>query len=690
MPETFPLTIFSCFLRNAPFYLANRVSYALGLNGPSFVIDTACSSSAYALDIACKYIQSGACDAALIGGSQVTNNLISTTEFNRLRILASDGVCRPFDKNASGFTRADTIAMVFLQKRKDTKRIYANVVYVNSNNDGFKQEGSSFPSRILQQQLFDECFFDLKMNPNSVGYVEAHSTGTYFGDAEEVAAIDGAFCKDRPKPLPIGSVKSNMGHAEASSAIASIAKLILVLENRMVPPNINLKELRSNIPAFAEGRIRVVTEAEDFDGPYASLNSFGLGGANAHALFKGNLKSKINNGIPNDNLSRLICWSGRTEAALNSIFADITSRPLDGEHVALLQGTQVKTTVSNTYRGFGIFRHDRATGKAVCEQRNIHHYNSTKRPIVWIFSGIGSQWLEMGSDLMKIPIFAQTIDQCHKILVPRGVHLKNVITSNNKNNFDNVLKSYVGIVAIEIALTNILKAIGIEPDFIIGHSVGELAVAYADGCLTLEETILAAYARGRANNDSKTILGGMAAVGINHTELRNILPKDIDIACHNASDSTTISGPAESVTAFVKELESQNIFAKEIACSGVPLHSRYIKEMGSMLKVKLDDIIRNPKKRSAKWLSTTYPADQWDNEETQYSSAEYQTTNLLNPVHFHEVVEKLPTNALTIEISPHGLLKPILKRSMKEGLHFSLTQRDNKNGALLLMDTLGQ
>lgn len=672
------------------FYLANRISYALGLNGPSFVVDTACSSSAYALDIACKYIRSGVLDAALIGGSQITNNLISTTEFNRLRILAQDGICQPFDKNAHGYARADTIAMIFIQKAKDSKRIYANVVYTNANNDGFKQEGPSFPSRVLQQRLFDECFLDLKMNPNVVGYVEAHSTGTYFGDAEEVAGIDGAFCKDRPKPLPIGSIKSNMGHAEASSAIASIAKLILVLENQKIPPNINLNELRNDIPAFAEGRIRVVTEVEDFKEPYASLNSFGLGGANAHVLFKANTKSKFNNGIPRDNLSRLVCWSGRTESALNSIFSDIMSRPLDAEHVALLQGTQTQTSVSNTYRGFGIFRYDAATGKTICEHRDIHHYNSTKRPIVWIFSGIGSQWLEMGTDLMKIPLFADTIDRCHKTLLSKGVHLKNAITSSNKNNFDNVLKSYIGIVAIEIGLINIMKAIGIEPDYIIGHSLGEIACAYADGCFTLEETILAAYSRGRANNDSKTIPGGMAAVGINHKELLDLLPKDIDIACHNGADSTTISGPAESVSAFVKQLEAKNIFAKEIACSGVALHSRYIKETGEILKAKLDEVIKTSKKRSSKWLSSTYPPDQWANEDAQYSSSKYHTMNLLNPVYFHEVVEQLPPNALTIEISPHGLLKPILKRSMKEGIHFSLAERGNKKGAFLLTETLGK
>lgn len=604
--------------------------------------------------------------------------------------MSADGRCRPFDKEASGFARADTICVIFLQKQKDSKRVYANLIYVNSNNDGSKLEGSSFPSRVLQQKLFEECFLNIKMNPNLVGYVEAHSTGTILGDAEEVAAIDGAFCKNRTKPLSIGSVKSNLGHAEASSAMASIAKVILTLENQKIPPNINLNQLREDIPAFSEGRIKVVIDIEALNGPYVSLNSFGLGGANAHALFKGNCKSKVNNGVPTDELNRLVCWAGRTEAAVSSIFNDVESRPLDAEHIALLQNSQIKTTSSNTYRGYGIFSHNKSTDKANLDHSDIKHFNSVKRPTVWVYSGIGSQWLQMGSDLMNIPVFAGTIERCHNILLTKGLNLKQIITTSNSTTFENVLNSYVGIVAIEIALTDVLKAVGLEPDFIIGHSVGELGCAYCDGSFTLEETMLAAHARGEANNESQTINGGMAAIGLNYKDIINLLPKDLDIACHNATDSTTISGPAGSVTAVVKELTSRNIFAKEIACSGVPLHSRYIKEMGANLFNKLKDIVKNPRKRSSKWLSSTYPNNKWNSEEAQYSSAEYHKRNLLNPVLFHEVVEQLPSNVMAIEIAPHALLKPILKRSLKDGAHFNLTQRDNKNGAFHLMNVLGQ
>lgn len=657
--------------------------------GPSFTVDTACSSSAYALDLAYKYIQDGTCDSAIVGGSQLVLNFSSTTEYKRLRVISADGYCRPFDKDASGFTRADTVCVMFLQKQKDSKRVYANLLNVSTNNDGFKPEGSSFPSREVQQKLFEECLRKINLNPNLIAYVEAHSTGTNLGDSEEVAAIDGAFCKNRLKPLSIGSLKSNMGHAEASSAVASCAKLILALESQKIAPNINLNELRDDIPALVEERIKIVTETQDLDSPFVSLNSFGLGGANAHALFKGNMKSKINNGIPNDNLNRLLCWSGRTESAVNSIFDDVLSRQLDSEFLALLQNSQISTTLSNTYRGYGIFSHNSTTGKALSVHRDVQNFNSIKKPVVWVYSGIGSQWLRMGADLMEFPIFAESIERCHEILLLKGLNLKEIITSSDETTFNNVLNSYVGITAISIALTDVLKSVGLEPDFIIGHSVGELGCAYCDGCFTAEETILAAYARGESSNESKTILGAMAAIGMNHKDLLAYMPRDLDIACHNAFDSTTVSGPIGTVKAFVQKLSEQNVFAKEVPCSGVPLHSRYIKDMGSNLMKKLNKIILNPKKRSEKWLSSTYPSDQWSKQESQLSSAQYHTKNLLNPVLFHEIVEKLPT-CLTIEVSPHGLLMPLLKRSMKEGTHLSLAQRDAKDGKLHFMKTLGQ
>lgn len=507
-----------------------------------------------------------------------------------------------------------------------------------------------------------------------------------------MAAIDEVFCKNnnRSGELIIGSVKSNMGHAEAASGMASIAKILVALDSKKFPPNINLTSPRADVPAFAEGRIKVATEPMELQGQFIAMNSFGLGGGNAHSLFCQNLKEKINRGIPDDDLGRMVLWSGRTEEAINAIFDDITQRPLDAEHIALLQSSQVQTTLANTYRGFGMFTNDANAEHATCIQRDIQYFNSTRRPIVFVFSGIGSQWPQMGVDLMKIPLFYKSIDYCHGVLMKKGIDLKSILTLSDKETFNNVLHSYVGIVAIEIALTNLLKALDIVPDYIIGHSVGELVCSYADGCFTAEETILAAYARGESSNECETIEGAMAAIGMHHTELVDILPPDIDIACHNAADSTTISGPIESVKAFVGELKEKKIFAKEVACSGVPLHSRYITQFGEKLNDKLREIITKPKLRSRKWLSSTYPEYLWNKDEASFSSAEYHTKNLLNPVFFEEITEMLPKNSLTIEIAPHGLLKAILKKSFTEGLHVSLTHRDNEDGMRFFLEALGR
>lgn len=653
------------------------------------ITDTACSSSAYALDVAYKYIKSGACDAALVAGSQLVLNVCSTFEYYRLRILAADGFCRPFDKNASGFTRADTVCVIFLQKQKDSKRVYANIIHVNSNNDGFKAEGSAFPSRVLQQQLFDECFLKLKMDPGLVNYVEAHSTGTFLGDAEEVAALDGAFCKNRTTPLLIGSVKSNMGHAEASSAIAAIAKIIVTFETQKIPPNINLSELRADIPAFSEGRIKVPTEITDLEGPYISMNSFGLGGANAHALLKVNSREKINFGIPEDDLPRLVCWAGRTEKAVLAIFDDIKTRPLDAEHVALIQHSQLTTHSSNVYRGFGVFDHNKEVGTAGEIQKDIKHFNGVKRPVVWVFSGVASQWLKIGNDLMKISIFASTIDECHEIMLEKKLNLREIFTKPNGTCSKSFLHSIVGTIAVQIASTNLLKALGTSPDLIIGHSIGELVCAYCDGCLTLKEALFAAHALAVCSSESKSI-SAMATVVINHKVLSNMIPVDIDIVSHDSEDSCTLIGPIDSLNCFVNKLLSNNVFVSKITPCNIALHSRYVQNVKSKLLKTLQEIITNPKKRSAKWLSSTYPSGQRVNVESQYSNAEYHTENIISPVLFHEVVSHLPPNAMTIQIASNSSLMLTLRKSLKTGMHLSLSQCQNEDGIVSLMNTLGQ
>jgi fatty acid synthase len=202
--------------------------------------------------------------------------------------------------------------------------------------------------------------------------------------------------------------------------------------------------------------------------------------------------------------------------------------------------------------------------------------------------------------------------------------------------------------------------------------------------------ILSAYSRGMASLETEIIHGSMAAVGLGYAQLKNIVPDGVEIACHNSFESTTISGPAEHISKFVAELKAKGIFAKEVASSNIPYHSSYIKNLGPNLLARLKTVHKFPRKRSNRWISSSYPQSKWHLEECQYTSAEYQTNNVLSTVLFEEALSHLPANVVAIEIAPHGLLQAILKRALNDASNLSLTQRGHKNNDQFLLSALGK
>lgn len=247
------------------------------------------------------------------------------------------------------------------------------------------------------------------------------------------------------------------------------------------------------------------------------------------------------------------------------------------------------------------------------------------------------------------------------------------------------------VISFQIALTDILNALGIVPDGIIGHSVGELGCAYGDGALTAEEMILCAYSRGRASLEATLIKGMMAAVGLGYNQIKDMVPPSIEVACHNGPDSSTISGPTEDMEKFVKELQDKGIFARLVNVANIAYHSKYIKPAAPLLLKYLTDVIKTPRLRSPKWISTSAPESKWNLEEARYSSAEYHTNNLLGSVLFEEGSKHIPKDSIVIEIAPHGLLQAILKRSLPTGCtNIPLTNRQSKNSLNFLLGAIGK
>lgn len=341
-------------------------------------------------------------------------------------VIAKDGFCRPFDHKASGYTRSEAVCVLYLQRKRDAKRIYANLVYSKANCDGFKIEGIStkinienriskiskiqsnfsfllelilitiilgitYPSGDMQQHLLTEFYDDLQLDPTTLTYIEAHATGTVVGDPEECKALDNIFCKNRRDPLLVGSVKSNIGHTESTSGACSIAKVILTFENGLIPPNIHFENIRPTIPALVEKRMIVCSETTPFKGDKIAINSFGFGGANAHALLSMNEKSKINGGLPADDIPRLVNWAARTKEGLDTMFNALEAQPLDAEYVALLHNIQSEEIQGYLYRGYTILAkgdQNQSPNTATCLTRAAKRYDSNKLPVIWLFSGM--------------------------------------------------------------------------------------------------------------------------------------------------------------------------------------------------------------------------------------------------------------------------------------------------------------
>ncbi|KAJ9600110.1 hypothetical protein L9F63_009586, partial [Diploptera punctata] len=327
------------------------------------------------------------------------------------------------------------------------------------------------------------------------------------------------------------------------------------------------------------------------------------------------------------------------------------SRPVDAEFVYLMQDVQQFEIPGHIFRGYTLLTGDKN------KKRGIEYYPGFKRPVWFVFSGMGSQWQGMGKSLFKIPIFAAAIDRCQRALKPYGIDLINIITTNDPKIFDNIINCFVGIAACQIGLVDILKALEIEADGIIGHSVGELGCAYADGCFTPEQMILAAYFRGLASVETKLIKGLMAAVALGANEIRKL--------CHLIFKWLAIM-----------DLISNGIFAKEVNCANIAYHSKYIATCGPALLKYLKKVIPNPKPRSSRWISSSVPESAWDSALAKTCSAEYHTNNLLSPVLFEEASQHIPRDAITIEIAPHGLLQAILTRSLPKNVtNVALTHR---------------
>ncbi|KAI5631498.1 KR domain-containing protein [Phthorimaea operculella] len=535
--------------------VANNVSEWLGLKGPSYTVDTACSSSLFALDHAYKSLRDGHCDNAIVGGLNLCLHPSMSLLFYRMGILSDDGRCKSFDNRANGYARSESIVACFLQRAKDSRRVYAKLVHTKTNCDGYKVQGITYPAGHIQKQLLEKFYVECGIAPSSIEFMEAHGTGTNVGDPEELGAIDDIFCKDRKEPLMIGSVKSNLGHSEASSGMNSLAKACIAYNTGYIPPNINFESPREECPSLMEGRLKVVTEKQPWNRGRFALSSFGFGGANAHILLENWQKPKLNNGLPNDEIPRLVCVSGRTESAVSKILDDLASRPVDQDLVRLWHAIHERNIPGHDFRGFVLL--DSTSSKSISLKRHIESISDApkKHQICFRYTDLRTQWPEVAKQCLILPVFARAVQKCAAVLKSKDIDLIQLFHEDASKQKEEAI---IGATAVNIGLTDVLKATGIKPDYANCYDIGELCSAYAEERLSAEETILAAY---KISLTIKKTLANVSVLKIklDYQSVVKICPTDTYIECDKPTNSCVIVAPTTVIHKVTKILGEKGV-----------------------------------------------------------------------------------------------------------------------------------
>ncbi|KPJ13817.1 Fatty acid synthase [Papilio machaon] len=635
---------------------SNRISYWFNSKGPSYYIDGGCVGSMAVVDFACQSILSGDCEAALVGGCSICFSSTVTINLNNAGLLCNDGKTKCFDKRADGYVRSESIGFLFLQKAKDAKRIYAEIYhtklgYCSSPLSDWKIVRHANSKDITE--FLKKFYSEIDVSPQEIEYVEANGIANAEDDKNELEAV-GEMFGNKERPVKIGCVKSNMGNSESASGLCALTKVCLAYRKGEISGNLHYENPHYDVDAVRDRRIEVVHKNTPFKRGFAALNSFSYTGLMAHVLLKGYYKEK-NHKKYISNIPYLVNVSSRNEAGVVRMLDILAATPIDAEYIGLLHNIHKIETPGHNGRGYIILRSN-LEEKTCVLSKSVQHYTGIKPPVCFMYSGMGSQWCEMGADLMNIPIFSAAIQKCHKVLEPKGLNIIDILTLKDQTIYDDIMN---------------------------WHSTGEVGCAYADGCLTLEETILSAYCRGLASKQTEVIRGAMAA-------LKRICPADIEIACHNSAGSSTISGPVDTLKDFVALLTSRGIFAKEVPCGNIAYHSKYVAAVGPPLFEALKEVLKNPKKRTSKWLSTSFLKTRWDEDIAKFSSAEYFTNNLMSPVYFEETSKLIPNEAVVIEIAPHGLLQAIVKRSLESCVHVPLTRRGHEKPTKFLLYAIGR
>ncbi|KAK2748478.1 Type I Iterative PKS [Myotisia sp. PD_48] len=653
------------------FVISNRLSYEFDIKGPSMTIRTGCSAALVALNEACAAISKGDCEGALVGGVNLILGPGMTAAMTEQGILSKDGMCKTFSAQANGYARGEAATAIYIKPLADAIRdgnpIRAVIRGTSHNVDG-KTPGISQPSTDAQEALMRRAYQVAGISDFSkTAMVECHGTGTAIGDPIEARAVARVFGE---KGVYIGSVKPNMGHTEGASGLVSLIKMVMALENRTIPPNIFFKTPNPNIP-FEEGKLTVPLEPTPWPEDRLeriSLNSFGVGGANAHAILESAAAYNVSAVTPEaQQTPQLLLYTANSAKSLATVIDNyqtwVEKHPNKISDLAYTLGVRREHL---PHRAFAIVNNNII--ESVSPPANV---KSAKKPnIVMVFTGQGAQWPQMGRELL------QSNETFKSSIRSLDQHLQNIAGVKPQYSIEEELKkpakksrlssaelSQPLCTAIQISLVDTLRSLGVTPSAVVGHSSGEIAAAYASGALTAGEAITAAHHRGAVTTRQKRE-GAMAAIGMSWEETEKHLIQNVTIACDNSPKSVTISGDVDAVKAVVEEVKvaHPDVMARLLQVDKA-YHSYHMAEIGDDYLSLIDQEVIGREPSALFFSSVTGKLLAGEGK----IGPKYWQDNLESPVRFRAAVtailnHEVGKDAVFLEIGPHSALAGPLRQ----------------------------